>query len=130
MRALCVDCGNAFYREEDERWKVRCITCFKKSKRADLIPVDSNLIARAQAAEERAAMLHEKFERQKLTIQILQRELEEQRARRYDSGLDRELAEQLPRLLMVAHPDRHNGSQAATKATQWLLDVRGRLTCA
>ena len=44
------------------------------------------------------------------------------------SFLDRELAEQLPRLLLVCHPDKHSNSEASTRATQWLLDVRGRLT--
>ena len=130
MRAQCIECGAGFHREDDEDWKTRCITCFKKSKRAELIPVDSKLIARAQAAEERAAMLQWSLERLKQQIQSLERQLEEQRARRYDSALDRELAEHLPRLLMVCHPDKHGGSQAATKVTQWLLDVRGRLTCA
>ena len=129
MRAFCLTCGKPFRREEDEDWKTLCVPCFKKSKRADLIPVDSTLIARARAAEEQVALLQSRLERQQAAIQYLQRELEEKQARRY-STLDRELAEQIPRLLMVCHPDRHNGSQAATKATQWLLNVRGRLQCA
>lgn len=29
------------------------------------------------------------------------------------------------RLLQLAHPDKHGGSEAATKATQWLLENRG-----
>lgn len=38
-----------------------------------------------------------------------------------------ELACMLPRLLMLAHPDKHGGSEASTRATQWLLGVRQRL---
>ncbi len=38
-----------------------------------------------------------------------------------------ELREHLRALLQLVHPDRHNGSQAATVETQWLLDVRARL---
>ena len=33
-------------------------------------------------------------------------------------------AEQWRRLAQLCHPDRHNGSQAATAAMQWLLEVR------
>ena len=38
-----------------------------------------------------------------------------------------ELAERLPLLLQLAHPDRHGNSVASTKATQWLLALRKRL---
>ena len=30
-------------------------------------------------------------------------------------------------LIHLAHPDRHDGSAAATRATQWLLSLRGKL---
>jgi hypothetical protein len=33
----------------------------------------------------------------------------------------------LLRLLQLCHPDRHNGSEAATIATRWLLSLRERL---
>jgi hypothetical protein len=39
-----------------------------------------------------------------------------------------ELSAHLPLLIQLAHPDRHGGSQAATRATQWLLAMRKRLT--
>lgn len=38
-----------------------------------------------------------------------------------------ELAANLRVLLQLTHPDRHNGSAAATRATQWLLQVQQRL---
>lgn len=38
-----------------------------------------------------------------------------------------EWREMLPRLLMLAHPDRHGNSQMATLATQWLLEQRNRI---
>ena len=120
MRAQCVDCGNAFHREEDESWKVRCISCFKKSKRAESSPIDSYWKDRAKAAEQQVESL-------RATVSnLIGQSLRQPR----QSGINKELAEQLPRLLLVCHPDKHNGSQAATKATQWLLDVRGRLQCA
>lgn len=33
----------------------------------------------------------------------------------------------LPRLLRLAHPDRHANSEMSTKATQWLLKQRERI---
>jgi hypothetical protein len=35
-------------------------------------------------------------------------------------------AEMIKRLTHLCHPDRHGGSVAATKATQWLLQQRGK----
>ncbi len=34
-------------------------------------------------------------------------------------------ADMLKRLIFLAHPDKHGGSQAAEQATQWLLQQRG-----
>jgi hypothetical protein len=41
-----------------------------------------------------------------------------------------ELAEHMRGLIVLCHPDRHANSRLATKITQWLLDVRERLTAA
>jgi len=38
-----------------------------------------------------------------------------------------EWTEMLPRLLRLAHPDRHGNSEMSTKATQWLLKQRERI---
>lgn len=42
------------------------------------------------------------------------------------NDLDDELLEHLPRLIQLCHPDRHDGSAAATAVTQWLLELRTR----
>ena len=116
--ARCKDCGGTFERNEDEVWKVRCISCFKKSKRAEsFTPPDNFWQNRAVAAEREVEALQARVS--ELVMQMLRQPK--------PSPIDRELAEQLPRLLLVCHPDKHNGSQAATKATQWLLNIRGRL---
>ncbi len=44
-----------------------------------------------------------------------------------DDQLRRELCENMRGLLQLTHPDKHGGSEAATKVTQWLLDVRSRI---
>jgi hypothetical protein len=125
MRAFCVDCGLPFHREADEEWKIRCVPCFKKSKRAESVPAtatttDSFWKEQAMAAEHRVQALRRDYNALLAEFNRLTRQPRQ-------SEFDRELVEQLPRLLMVAHPDKHNGSQAATKATQWLLSVRERL---
>jgi predicted nucleic acid-binding Zn-ribbon protein len=124
VRAQCIECGAGFHREEDEDWKTRCITCFKKSKRpVEPVAADSHWRDRALRAEKQMAELQKQVINQAGMIFSMQQ------AQR-QSNLDKELAEQLPRLLLVCHPDKHGNSQAATKVTQWLLDVRGRLSCA
>jgi hypothetical protein len=37
-----------------------------------------------------------------------------------------EIRDQLPRLLQLCHPDKHQGSSASNEATAWLLNLRGR----
>ena len=39
-----------------------------------------------------------------------------------------ELAENLPALIVLCHPDKHAGSAASTRVTQWLLTLRQRIT--
>jgi len=38
-----------------------------------------------------------------------------------------EWVDMLPRLIRLAHPDRHSNSEMANKATAWLIDQRRRL---
>lgn len=52
-----------------------------------------------------------------------------QRAAQIRGDLERQLqeglsGEDLDRLIRLCHPDKHNGSEAATKATQMLLAMR------
>jgi predicted nucleic acid-binding Zn-ribbon protein len=126
--AACCDCGNHFERNADEHWRRRCIPCYRKSKRAESVskPADSYWSDRAAAAESKAAVLQRQLEQQALTI----RQLAALQAARPASSLDRELAENWRSLIQLVHPDRHGGSQGATRLTQWLNDIKGRLPCA
>jgi hypothetical protein len=116
----CRDCGHHFERPDNEAWRVRCTPCYKVFKKAETAAADSYWVDRA-AAESMAATL-------KNRVATLEGVIGDLMNKPKAGGLDRELAEQLPRLLLVCHPDKHGNSQAATKATQWLLDVRGRLS--
>lgn len=78
----CLDCGAPFLREPDATWKVRCMDCWRLSRRLHSAPVP------AQAA-----------------APVIEPQM-------------------LRRLLQLAHPDRHGGSEASVLATQYLLGLR------
>lgn len=121
----CVDCGGVFERQSGETWKTRCINCFKKSKRAEQQP-DGYWLRRAEAAESLVADLRIQYN----TLLAEFERVAGLEKPRYTSSLDRELAENWRALVQLCHPDRHNGSQGATRVSQWLNDIRGRLPCA
>ena len=122
----CRECGIHFERRDDEAWKVRCIPCFKKSKHEQSAATDNYWSDRA-AAESLVATLQNQVAAQDETI----RNLVGQRIRQpAPSGLDRELAEHWRSLVQLVHPDKHGGSPGATRLTQWLNEIKGRLPCA
>lgn len=109
MIATCAKCGTLFDRAANEGWKRLCYACWKGKRDAE-----TSTLAYWQ---EQAALWRRRFN-----------DLEAAAGQRHNgANLERELLEQLPRLLLVAHPDRHGNSQASTKATQWLLSVKARL---
>ncbi len=122
--AACCDCGLAFHREDSETWKTRCIPCFKKSKRAEQQP-DVYWLRRAEAAESLAADLRNQYN----TLLAEFERIAGLERPRYTSSLDRELADNWRALVQLDHPDKHGGSVAANRITQWLNGIKGRLPC-
>jgi hypothetical protein len=119
--ATCVQCGGAFQRAPDEGWKKLCVPCWKAKRDAET----ANAI-RLKTARLESELLY--WREEALRWKRLFIELSATTGQRRNSlDLEREFRDQLPRLLHVAHPDRHGNSLAATKATQWLLTVRERL---
>lgn len=118
--AFCSRCGAPFHRGVDETWKLLCIRCFKENKRAEAAETHA-----ADRESWRARYLESNAECRRLRAQV--HALLSQSAALAIPPLD-ELREQLPRLLLCCHPDKHDGSQAATKATQYLLQIRARLS--
>ena len=115
----CCDCGTHFERRDDETWKVRCIPCYRKAKRAESVAkpvvVGNYWADRAAAAESKAAALQLKV----LHLEIQVNNLIGQSLRQpLPSRIDRELAEHWRSLIQLVHPDRHGGSPGATKMTQ------------
>lgn len=120
--ACCCDCGRGFHRGEDEPWKTRCLDCFKKMKRATEY---EPRLSEGQRWSERYFEADCECLRLKSQVDELRAQLAARPA--FDSALLDELRDMLPRLRQLCHPDRHSGSVAATKASQWLNDLRTRL---
>lgn len=94
-------CGNVFFvflPEED--WKRECIECWKLKK-------------------ERSKSWHERHFGKK-------EEAPRQNTAGSSTGLEAEFQENLRVLLQLCHPDKHGGSAAATRITQWLLKHKRR----
>jgi hypothetical protein len=95
---ICQLCGETFY--PDQPWKTLCIPCFKISKQRE-----------NESTSELEELRSENFRlRYQLAI-----------ARPSIGAIPRDI---LKSLIRLAHPDRHNGSQAANDATAWLLSQR------
>jgi hypothetical protein len=91
----CPNCFRAFTRRTDQRWKRLCLSCWQANKAQEQSKVEE--------LEQRCAQL----ERQLQTCKF--------------ASLPKPV---LRFLLKVAHPDRHQNSQEATQAMQWLLSMR------
>jgi hypothetical protein len=95
--STCPECGDRF--EKDAAWKKTCMPCWKASKRAE----HDELLELREEVAERGRLLSEML------------------AERKAAAIEPEM---LARLIRLCHPDKHNGSEASTTATQWLLAQR------
>lgn len=107
--ATCTQCGANFRRAVDESWKKLCFGCWKETRQRE-----RNYFGLWQQAEAENDLLAARLE-----------SLEKQLSA--PAPLERELCEQLPRLIQLAHPDRHGGSEASNRATAWLLSIKRAL---
>lgn len=120
ISARCSECSATFERGADERWKKLCLSCFKAKKRAES---GSEIRTASHSEINRWMQLYFSASDECARLRI---ELEAVRAASIDPILG-EIREQLPRLLMCCHPDRHDNSEASNRATTWLLEVKRRL---
>lgn len=102
MMASCSNCGATFYRNPDETWKTRCLSCWKRDKRN---PASAHV-----GKDETVARLQ-------VEVAMLKLKLAERQPERIPP-------EMLARLIRLTHPDKHGNSPAANEATQWLLQQR------
>lgn len=97
---------------------VRCVPCWKVSKNIKATPPSSppNKPSSYQAELQRL--------RQEIDSLRNQLSVEQHRARTAYSKPTAIPEEMIGRLIRLAHPDRHNNSEASNKATAWLLSQR------
>ncbi len=107
----CCDCGRHFLALGE--WQVRCRVCYARFK--DGLPPLATLAAlQAENARLRAELAA-------VQAELAQARQRKPRAPRATRPIPRE---QWRRLMMLVHPDKHAGSEAAVKAAQWLNEVR------
>jgi uncharacterized Zn ribbon protein len=109
----CPSCGSTFWK--DQPWKRVCLDCWREEK------------AQEQEQEKAKATQGKGPSPLKLLARILELEGENTRLRREIEIRRSSLnipPDMLARLIRLAHPDRHSNSEAANKATTWLLQQR------
>lgn len=141
MERKCKQCGEPF--EADQGWKTICLDCWRANKnRQEHKQVEQlreqvtywRSRAQGEADPAEVTRLREEVERyrrlhldQQYRIASLELALTAERSRtpgpRYNGTAIP--PDMLKRLIQLAHPDRHGGSEAAHRATQWLLEQRG-----
>ena len=124
MERKCKQCGDRF--EADEEWKTICLDCWKANRNRRDQQLMEQLERRTRELEAEVDRYQRQSSKQQLEISRLELLLISERGKE----LPRHNSQPIPpdmirRLLQLAHPDKHGGSEAATKATQWLLGQRG-----
>ncbi len=116
----CLKCKETF--DADEPWKRLCLPCWIKGKNAT-----PGTPARPDP------LIQKEFELSKLRRELINTQQALHRANETARTLAFEIermvipaipGEMIRRLLQLVHPDKHDGSLAATTATKWLLQQR------
>ncbi len=121
----CRQCGELFVADQD--WKRVCLDCWISNKnRRELKQIEQLQaeVAGLREENERYRRLHLD---QQSRIASLELALTTERSRPPSPRYNGQAIppDMLKRLIHLAHPDKHGGSEAATRATQWLLEQRG-----
>lgn len=136
LTKTCCDCGEQFEVEEAKAWATRCLPCWiaqqdrqGKRKVESLQAEVDYWRSRAQGGPDNSATvdaLQRKVDRLESDNMQLRLELMQARAKAATPGksLPPDWKDQLPRLIQLTHPDRHGNSEAANKATVWLLGLK------
>ena len=134
LTKTCVECKQPFEVEETKAWAVRCLPCWIAHQDRQGKRKVEGLQAEVDYWRSRATGKGDVAE-----LEDLRRQIDSLRAQNRRLQADLTLAqkntapwhrgspippEMLRRLIHLAHPDRHGGSEAANTATQWLLSQR------
>ena len=101
--AICKQCGDTFWREDNEAWKRLCLGCWLERKRQE---------------DGREAELQQEIEQLRARLANARREVASAQP-----VLDRKF---IKRIVSLTHPDKHGNSKVATEITQQLLAIMQR----
>ena len=136
LTKTCCDCGDQFEVEEAKAWATRCLPCWiaqqdrqGKRKVESLQAEVDYWRSRAQGGPDNTATieaLQRKVDRLESDNMQLRLELMQARAKAAtpSKSLPADWHEYLRPMLQLAHPDRHGGSELATRVTVWLLGLK------
>lgn len=101
MDRICKQCGEVF--DADEDWKKICLPCWRENK------------AKEDGARSKKQGKHsyQKFNKEAFD-------------RAFGKPAQIIPPDMLKTLIALCHPDRHGGKESATRATQFLLSLRGK----
>ena len=131
----CCECHQPFEVEEAKAWATRCLPCWiaqqdrqgKRKVESLQAEVDywRNRANGGPANTATLDALQRKVDQLESDNMRLRLELMTVQAKATPSkNLPADWRDQLPRLIQLCHPDKHGGSDAATKATVWLLAMK------
>ena len=140
-RRKCPQCGTEF--EADQPWKRICLDCWRDNKnrkehkqieqlqeqvaywkaRAQGEPDPEVGRLQSEVAQYRRLYLDQQYRIASLELALSAEQSRTPSPRYNGTAIPPDM---LKRLIQLAHPDRHGGSDAAHRATQWLLEQRRR----
>lgn len=122
IEMVCADCGKSFMALGE--WQIRCRTCYARFK--DGLPPLATLAGlQTENAKLRAELAAVRAELTALRTELTALRTELARARQRKTRAAPPIPrDQWRRLMLLVHPDKHGGSEAATRAAQWLNEVR------
>ncbi len=138
LKKVCCDCAQPFEVEEAKAWATRCLPCWiaqqdrQGKRRVELLQAEVDywrslaLCGQNNNNAESLDALQRKIDRLEFDNLQLRMELmtAKAKARKPGKSLPQDWKDQLPRLIQLAHPDRHGNSEAANAATVWLLGLK------
>ena len=135
----CRSCSVKYLRHKDTPYKTICMVCYKKQNKIKFTDTDETLIFLWDTIAKHKNSVNTQIKNKDKEIKKLKRELAIEKAlsqtlrerirsvsvQNKDSDSSFIIPKDISKkLLLLCHPDKHEGSQIAQEATQWILQKR------
>ena len=135
LTKTCCDCKEPFEVEESKAWATRCLPCWiaqqdrQGKRKVESLQAEVDYwrsranggpanTATIEALQQKVGQLES--DNLKLRLELMTTKAKTAAGK----SLPADWRDYLPRLIQLCHPDRHGGSEAANKATVWLLALK------